>query len=92
MPARRTYAIRSPAGDHAGCSSAAPEAGVRFSAPEPEASTVNRSGSPSRSERNTSTPLLEPHADDWALASVAPSPMSTTSATAKRLTVRTGPL
>ena len=92
IPPRRTYAIRSPSGDQAGCSSAAPERVVSLVTVNVEGSTVNRSGSPSRSDAKTSTPLLEAKARGCAPASVGASPRSTRTAIEMKLTLRTVPL
>ena len=56
--------MRSPSGDHAGCSSAAPEADVRLVTVDVEASSVNTSGSPSRSDRKTMIPFVEGQTED----------------------------
>ena len=82
IPPRRTYAIRSPFGDQAGCSSAAPERVVSLVTADVEGSRVNRSGSPSRSDTKTSTPLLEAKAECCASAPVGASPRSTRTAIA----------
>src|SRR4029450_10864356 len=53
IPPRRTYAIRAPSGDQAGCSSAAPERVVSFVTANVAGSMVNRSGSASPPDAQT---------------------------------------